>query len=48
MSYILLGCDLKTFSLEETNALNPHCFCFDVLDTLDLRTIISQEAYVRP
>ena len=38
----------NSLNWKKKHALNLHCFCFDMLDTLDLRTIISQEAYVRP
>ena len=39
------GIQLKKLSnLVEKKALNPHCFCFDMLDTLDLKTSYYEES----
>ena len=34
----------KTFQSGRKKALNPHCFCFDMLDTLDLKTSYYEES----
>ena len=34
----------KTFQSGRKKALNLHCFCFDMLDTLDLKTSYYEES----